>query len=204
MKSKNHSFESLQYRQISTPESRELRLEDKPAIYAWYRSLRFSDVVADKERFVKRIEEYLNSKLSDQFIGKLGYLYELSVQESPGNLSKKKIQLLFELSEDYQAREIIAHILDSVTFLQAPLYVGKAINLKERISEHVNGISNLINRLDNANISLQKCVLRYKYIGLDELEYLNSKTKDSTDSIIILIEDLLTRMSPAGFVRRPG
>ena len=124
-KSTEPIFESLRFTQIATGEARELQLEQQPAIYAWYRSLRIGDSVGSPEAFIEKLQQLLSAKLSDKFSGRLGYLYEIIVQEGSGGLTKKKQRLLEEISKSLVGREKIADILESSTFLQSPLYVGK-------------------------------------------------------------------------------
>jgi hypothetical protein len=94
--------------------------------------------------------------------------------------------------------------------LQAPLYVGKASNLRRRIGEHVTGASSLLERLRTAEIGIETCLLRYKYVQPEELSAIydaaeNGKAGDQVMSeVTLLIEELLTRLSPSAFVRRPG
>ena len=206
-------FNVLRFSQIATTQGRDLTLKEKPAVYAWYRHLSLSDALGTSERFVARIEELLAAKLGDQCVGRLGYLYEVQVQESSGKLSPRSLQLLQTIAQDDAARIHLANVLEPATFLQAPLYVGKAISLRRRIGEHVKGASGLLARLESAGIAMQNCVLRYKYLNENDVdtllgalpqdsELLSGQAKD--DALATLLEELLTRFSPSAFVHRPG
>ena len=203
-KSTEPIFESLRFTQIATGEARELQLEQQPAIYAWYRSLRIGDSVGSPEAFIEKLQQLLSAKLSDKFSGRLGYLYEIIVQEGSGGLTKKKQRLLEEISKSLVGREKIADILESSTFLQSPLYVGKALDLRIRVGEHVTGASGLSNRLLAADILIEQCILRYRYIEEQEINEILLNTTGTKESVVLLIEEILTRLSPASFVRRPG
>jgi hypothetical protein len=206
------NFGVLRFTQIATPEGRELTLKDKPAVYAWYRQLKLAEAVGTPDAFLARISELMSAKLSDQYSNKLGFLYEVVVQESAGPMSRRSLLLLESIAQHQEGRNRVSDILETATFLQAPLYVGKALSLRRRIGEHVTGGSGLLSRLDNAHIPIQSCVLRFRYVNEADVaalaacldggdgEYAPSKE----DAIATLLEELLTRLSPSAFVRRPG
>ena len=205
------TFKAVRFSQIATSDGRDLILKELPAVYAWYRGLRLSEATGSASKFLSRIESILEMKLSDRYRGKLGYLYEVSVQESGGSLGQRNAALLNIIAENAEARNRLAAILELGTFLQAPLYVGKAINLRRRIGDHVSGASGLLDRLESAAISIESCILRYKYINEADVQQIASFSKvretsnaDPMEAIAFLIEELLTRLSPSAFVRRPG
>lgn len=206
------TFNSVRYSQIATAKGREIILRDRPAVYAWYRNLNIAEATGSAEAFLSKIESFLVGKLSDLFQGKLGYLYEISVQESGGRLGKRNLALLEAIANDAKARSRLAVILNDATFLQAPLYVGKAVDLRRRIGEHLTGGSDLADRFQAAQIPIDSCILRYKYIEpLDLQTIASSCSVDASNSdvqpedlVAVLIEELLTRLSPSAFVRKPG
>lgn len=206
-------FGVIRFTQIATPEGRELTLKDRPAIYAWYRQLKLAEAVGTPEAFLARIDELMSAKLSDQYSNKLGFLYNVTVQESGGPLSRRNLRLLESIAQYQEGRTHVSDILETATFLQAPLYVGKALSLRRRIGEHVNGASGLLSRLDSAHIPMQSCILRFKYVGEAdvaalvaclEMDQENDYGQSREDAIVMLLEELLTRLSPSAFVRRPG
>ena len=96
MDSPKSHFQNLRYTQVASPQGRMLALEDRPAIYSWYRNLSFGDSINSGEKFRLKIDEWLEAKLSTDFIGKLGYLYEIQICEFPGNLGNKKKEILLK------------------------------------------------------------------------------------------------------------
>lgn len=204
-------FQTLPYAQISSSDGRDLRLKEFPAIYAWYRNLDLRNVCNSASNFIQKIESLLKEKLSERFEGRLGLLYEVIIQESGGPLPDSKKELLETLAQDEHLRGRLASILETMTFMQAPLYVGQTIDLRRRIEDHLAFSSDLYVRLLSAGIEIESCILGYKYIDkkdLNEMAAYVSKGKDPTIEdmkvIAFLLEDLFTRLSPSAFVRRSG
>ena len=202
-------FSAVRFSQIATGEARSLVLKELPAVYAWYRSLELAAATASEGTFLAAIEGLLSAKLSDKFSGCLGYLYEVTVQESGGSLGERNHLLLEQISRDPRSRVHLASILQAATYLQAPLYVGKALNLRQRIGEHVTGASGLLQRLNEAALPMESCVLRYQYVNGEDVAAIAAATESgpgesAANAVAILVEELLTRLSPSAFVRRPG
>jgi hypothetical protein len=203
-------FFVVAYPQIATADDRELRLQDRPAVYSWQRLLQLDQDIGDPHVFVARIYELLSCRLSPAHLGTLGFLYELTLQESPGKLSGRSSELLEAVSRSQAARAELAAILAVAAPLQAPLYIGKTLSLRRRVGEHVSGgsASELRTLLSKAGIRLDQCFLRYRY--LDNADSMRAAVEadlgvsDSQDAVCLLVEELLTRLSPAAFVRRPG
>jgi len=197
-------FHTLNYHQIGSREARSLSLKEMPGVYAWYRGFSRLRGADSAEEFLDLFAEMAQSKLSDKFSGKLGYLYDLTIQEQGGELSKKKAAQLERIANDAEARNCFSRLLESVTFMQSPLYIGKAARLRDRVASHVDGSSSdLRERLSKAGIDMADCLLRFKYVEIIELEMM-STAEDSYDDVVYLLEEVLTRFSPAAFVRRPG
>jgi hypothetical protein len=202
-------FATVRFSQVATAEGRSLVLKERPAIYAWYRSLNLISAAESSAKFLAKLEGLLSAKLSDACSARLGFLYEVTIQEMGGPLGERSRALLEQLSTDPDARIRLAAILQTATYLQAPLYVGKTVNLRRRIGEHLTGASGLIERLSAAALPIETCDLRYRYIQEEEVAVLvNAIGEDGSlsrmDKLAILIEEILTRLGPSAFVRRPG
>jgi hypothetical protein len=208
-------FRTLYYQQIETRSAREDTLPEIPAVYAWYRALELGGAVEAPERFLGHIQHLLSARLSETFVGKLGSLYHVSVHECAVGLSGRKWSLLERIAQHPDARTRLATILESAALLQAPLYVGKARNLRRRIGEHVEGRSGLADRLTAAGIPLSSCVLRYRATLDEDLHAFAKPTsngsaptpteaEEGADEVTLLLEELLSRLSPSAFVRRIG
>jgi hypothetical protein len=184
-------------------------LKESPAVYAWYRSLDLVAAAVSQERFIAALHLLFSAKLSDLCSARLGYLYQVTVQETGGPLGERSRTLLEQIATSARARSTLAAMLQDATYLQAPLYVGKALNLRQRIGDHLTGASGLLDRLSSATLPVETCVLRYKYIDEDDVaviaEAINAGgDRAATDSVALLVEEMLTRLGPSAFVRRPG
>ncbi|WP_242359868.1 GIY-YIG nuclease family protein [Anaeromyxobacter sp. SG17] len=203
-------FTTVQYCQIASARDRALRLQDRPAVYAWYRRLQLGQEAGDAEQFVAAVNELLAARLSPPHDATLGYLYAVTVQETSGGLSERGAELLEAVSRSADARRELSAILELASPLQAPLYVGKTVSLRRRIADHIAGgfASELKSLLGEAGIRLDQCILRYRY--LDNSATLAAAIERAgiggaaSDAVCLLVEELLTRLSPAAFVRRPG
>lgn len=193
-----------------------MNLEAQPAIYSWYRSLKLQDAIQTPEAFISRINNLLSARLSDVHLGRLGYLYEIRINEHSGNLTSRSKDLLYRISENPIARKWLAKNLEEASLLQSPLYIGKTLDLRRRIGQHMSGSSGLLTRLKDAGIPIQTCIVQFKYISIKEVPELfptqnsteieNEEKERSKDfnNTVLLVEELLTRLSPAAFVRKPG
>jgi hypothetical protein len=209
------SFEEIRYSQIASPEGRQLRLKGHPAVYAWYRDLRvLQRHVGSPESFLMALDRLLEANLSATFQGKIGYLYQVSLVEKPSHLGSKSRKTLEVIASDENSRRALVNILEAATFLQAPLYVGKALNLRRRMNEHLDEKSPLIQRFYDAKIDISECVLRYRYLtDAEALDLLRPTSEEKNeddfgsenhDAVATMVEELLTRLSPSAFVKRPG
>lgn len=202
-------FSTVRFSQIATAEGRGIVLKERPAVYAWYRSLELVAATGSADSFLSTVDALLCAKLSDRHAGRLGYLYEVTVQESGGALGSRARALLEQISENPHARLRLASILQAATYLQAPIYVGKALDLRRRVGEHVTGASGLLERLLHAGVPLERCVLRYRYVDDEDVAAIatamgREPPELAADDVALVVEELLTRLSPSAFVRRPG
>jgi len=198
-------FKKIKYQQISTSHGRNLRLRAEPGVYAWFRDFNLREYIKDKNGFLNRIEELLNVNLSDTFHSKIGVLYDVILTEKGGFLTTKKKELLELICEQEVGRKLVADIFLTISEIQSPLYIGKAIDIRSRITEHITGQSELSERLLKASIDLNDCYIRVIYFDSNEIkDVIELLPEKDLDSFVVLIEDLITRLGPAAFVRRPG
>lgn len=193
----------VRYEQITTKENCRRALPNITAVYAWFRDLTLSNEdLASEEKFVNTIMQWLKDPLplAENHEADISLFYKLGITVKSENLPEKREHSLKQYAAKEDIRREIAHVLEAATFLQAPLYVGKASNrLAERVWEHVSRRnSELWNRLEQVGLSLQDCLLVYVPIS----------SFDNVDSNLIpleqLVEDIITRLSRPGFVRRSG
>ena len=193
------NFSYLFYEQIASTEGRAMSLDERPALYAWYRAIGLSERASTADEFLRHIDRLLGQRLSALFKGTLGGLYSTQIQEIATTLPASKAELLSSLAHDEDARRHVSGILDRATFVQSPLSIGKASNLRRRVGEHLNQSSDLATRLRReAGISMSDCILRFQYVPPF------TEVPGGREDVILLIEDILTRISPAAFVRKSG
>jgi hypothetical protein len=170
------------------------KLPDAPGIYAFYRRIPTLSS-ADKAAFCEDILSTVVERAAPDHRSSIGPLHSVSLY-SCSKLSETKMELLDDLAESDQFRTFLREVFTKLSALQAPLYVGKAKRLQDRIKQHFRPLSPLASRLREVGIPLDRCVLCYCLLeeGIDEL----------SDDALILIEDIITRVLRPGFVLRIG
>jgi hypothetical protein len=203
-------FEIYKYIQISRQEDRDNCLNNLPAVYAWYRDLEAIFQKNYYQSIENIIHNVLKSNTSDTFEGRIGYLYNVSITESPGHLKDKKNSILKELVRDNKQKQLFLDVLNDMVFFQSPLYIGSTYELKSRIRDHVEGNSLLRSRLHRAGIRIEDCLLVCKSFSEEFMqEFIDqnldeNKKNENEKKFTELLEDILTRLGPVAFVKRPG
>jgi len=207
----NSDLIRLQYQQIASPQGRARNLPEQPGIYAWYRDLRIGDQLYSEQSFLSAVSELLSPALSPRLEGSLGYLYRVAVEERPIGLAEASRNSLEIISRNSSAREGMSSALVVMSQFLSPLYIGKSHSLRERVATHVNGGSGLRQRLQQAGIRLDRCLLSFRALDphliqemADCLVREGVDTDAANDEVLRLTEDVITRLAPASFVRRPG
>ena len=199
----NQQVKIVRYKQIATKQDCFNALPDRvTAVYAWFRDLTLSEEdLASEDKFVNTIMQWLEDPLplSENQKVDISLFYKLGITIKSEKLRKKKERSLRQYAEKENIRKEIGRTLEAATFLQAPLYIGKASDrLAERVWEHVNRDTDLWNRLEKAGLSLQDCLLVYVPIS-------NSNDIDADlTPLVQVVEDIITKLSRPGFVRRSG
>ena len=188
---------TVRFSQISDSYARALSLNESPAVYSWYRDIDLHLTGCETATETMRaIETLLKADLSPRKEVGPSFLYKSVTWESGGSLNESSVERLTALCETPGGVTLLKGLLSNAAIFQSPLYIGKADNLRRRIGEHVSGSnSELRELLAKAGISVEKCLIRYFY--LDAPEWRDAE-------VIVAIEELLTRLAPAAFVRRPG
>ena len=192
--------EIVRYRQIATREDCYNALpNDIAAVYAWFRDLTLSeDVLASEEKFVSTVMELLGNPLSAKQEAHVGPFYEVGITAKPKELTQAKEHALKQYAKAENTRNDIGSALEAATLLQAPLYIGKADKLANRVWNHVSRNTAFCSRIENVGLSLQDCLLAYVPIpNPDDIEV-------ELISLVRLVEDIITRLSRPGFVLRIG
>ena len=193
-------IEIVRYKQIATHEDCYNALSDDiAAVYAWFQDLTLAeDVLASEEKFVSTVMELFGNPLSEKREAHVGPFHEVGLTAKPKKLTLNKERSLKQYARTENIRKDIGNALEAASLLQAPLYIGKADRLAERIWAHVNRSSGLCNRLEKAGLFLANCLLVYVPIPSPD------NTEAELTSLVQLVEDIITKLSRPGFVLRPG
>lgn len=198
----NQQIGIVRYKQITTKKKCRIALPNVTAVYAWFRDLTLSEeILASEEKFINTILQWLKDPLplAENHETDISLFYKLGLTVKSENLIEERENSLRQYATNEYIRKEIGRALEAATFLQAPLYVGKASNrLADRVWEHVNRQSDLWNRLEQVDLSLQDCLLVYVPI---------SNFDDVASDLIPLeqlVEDIVTKLSRPGFVRQSG
>lgn len=192
----------VQYLEVTTREDCDRVLPDDAAVYAWFRDLTLpEEIIASEKQFVDAITMLLDESssatrpISARREGRIPPFYNVGITVTPGSLTQTKRKALKHYAKTESLRQEIGNTLAALTFWQPPLYVGKADNLANRIWQHVSRATELGDQVEQAGLSLNQCVLAYASI---------SNTADGAIPLVQLVEDIITRLSSPGFVRRIG
>ena len=195
-------FEIVRYAQLETRQECQDLLPGDAGVYAWFRDLTLSEeIIASEAQFVDALmalfdESSSNTRpLSARRKGRVSPFYDVGIVVTPGTLTSTKKGALAHYAKTESLRREIGRALEALTFWQPPLYVGKTERLAERVWEHVNRTSDLGDRLEEVGLSLEQCLVAYVPI---------SDTADGATPLVQLVEDIMTRLSFPGFVRRVG
>lgn len=170
------------------------RLPDAPAVYAFFRRLQVQGNT-DAETFLATITGAVKQPAAPTKTSRIGPLHRVSL-ESWSTMSDNKQQRLRDLASDPAFRHFLSKILATSSLLQAPLYVGKADSLQNRVRQHLEPMSDLALRLREAGISISDSILAY--VVVDDPPF------PLAEDALFLIEELITRICRPGFVSRIG
>lgn len=194
----NQQVEIVRFKQIATRSHCNNALLNVSAVYAWFRDLTLpKETLASEEKFVDTVIQLLDNPLSEKREGRISSFYEVGITIQPKELTRKKKNALRQYAKKENIRKDIGSALEAVALWQIPFYIGKTNRLADRVWEHVNRETALWSRLEEAGLSLQDCLLAYVPIS-------NPDDVDVDLPLEQLVEDIITKLSSPGFVRRPG
>jgi hypothetical protein len=176
--------------------------DDMSGVYAWYRNFDIDTAAHDDpEAFVSNILQELCKPHCVTRKTSFPPSHRLIVKPDT-KFSSRKQKALKYYATNPDFRELIITLLHNCLLFQQPLYIGKAINIKTRISNHLKIDSKLRERLEKSKHNLEQC--RLLILGCSE--NLNSHTlenvelEDENENEIshleseALIEDILSRL----------
>ena len=136
-------------------------------VYAWFRSFDYSN---DPDELFKQLMGDLHSPKFQERTGSIKPFYELTLRSqtwfSPG-----KMESLKSAVHDPSFRAGLLATLSHSILLQAPLYIGKSIDLKSRVAAHLTEGSILCKRLSEANVEMGRTLLFIIPNQIDEHQF---------------------------------
>jgi hypothetical protein len=189
--------------------------KDARGFYAWFRSYDYPD---DPDLFVERL---LNDIAAPKFAPRQGFIspYHMVEIASAGDMTpSRKAALRQAVHDPTFFASIRSGLIHSILF-QSPLYVGKAVNLRQRITSHLAQGSPLRERLYAVGLELDQCLLFVFPNPADERlsqeleaaseevsEEEDSDTSPKTDGLQheVLLEEVFSRLFSPQFTLRIG
>jgi hypothetical protein len=183
-------------------------------VYAWFRSFDYSD---NPDELFEQLMSDLRSPKFQERTGSIKPFYELTLRSqtwfSPGKMDSLKSAV-----HDPTFRTGLLATLKHSILLQAPLYIGKSIDLKNRIAAHLTEGSILCKRLADANVEMKRTLLfiipnhlngdlvdqdTESETGLDSSLKMDAETADETPYELIY-EEIYSRLFNPLFTIRIG
>lgn len=124
-------------------------------VYAWFRSFEYSD---EPDRLYEQLMADLKAPKFLERAGLIKPFYEVSIR-SQSWFSAGKLENLKEAVHDPVFRRGLLQTLSHSILLQAPLYIGKSIDLQSRTASHLAEGSILRKRLAETNVTLDRTML---------------------------------------------
>ena len=186
--------------------------DNMSGVYAWYRNFKIDpSAINNSGVFVSSLLEELHKPHCVTRETRFPPSYKLIVKPET-ILSQRKKEALEYYADNPNFRNLLITLLNNCLLFQQPLYIGKASNLRTRISNHLGVESILRKRLKDAEHELEEC--RLLLIGCSEniscsaLEV--SEPEDENNSEFsqleseILLEDILSRLFLPSFTIKYG
>ena len=117
--------------------------DNTSGVYAWYRNFKFnSDVSNNPETFVSQVLQELYKPHCVTRETRLPPSHRLILKpETVFSVRKQEALQYHAANPDF--RELVISLLHNCILFQQPMYIGKALNLRSRISNHL-GIESVL------------------------------------------------------------
>lgn len=183
-----------------------------PGVYAWYRNFKIDSVEFDNpDNFVSKVLKELYKPHCVTREARLPPSHKLIIQPETV-FSARKQEALNYYAGNPHFRELVISLLNNCILFQQPMYIGKTLNLKSRISNHLALQSVLRERFKNAEHEIEECRLLI-LCSPEDITCFNSEiinTEEETESEFssiepeALIEDILSRLFLPSFTVNYG
>lgn len=128
---------------------------EQAGIYFWYRAFNYP---TSQEGFSKALKADLQAPKFPTRTGQVKPYYEVSIGSSPGLKPGKSRQLDQALKID-SFRSHLRQLLDVSIIFQAPLYIGKSKDIRNRTETHLSDGSPLQERLSQCHLQIKDTAL---------------------------------------------
>jgi hypothetical protein len=190
------------------------RVPEGPGVYAWYRA--FSPPSLD--RGPDAMEEWIRDELAKPHgmprTGTVPPVYDVSLSPST-RIPRKTSASLATHCQDPAFTHMLHRVFDISIYLQQPLYIGKATDLRARTAQHLSADSELRKRFSAARTQIEACSLLV--ISLDPEENAPHDVGDEASGCVLpldehvetktqelTLEDVLSRLFRPSFTERYG
>lgn len=178
------------------------RIPALPGIYSFFRDISLPQNSGDT--FFEGLLKELHSEKFSPRSGSINPLYEITLK-SKTEIPKTKLEQIRRLSDTKEFQETLSAALGYSILFQAPLYVGKSIDLRRRIKEHLNPESTLSTRFLSAGIEIERTTLLILPTSLQGDNANDSAENAEQDDIQSLIfEEIFSRLFSPLFTLRYG
>ena len=180
--------------------------EGQGGIYAWFRAFQFRDSAED---FGDDLVSAICAKKFQSRTGDLAPYYEVSLQ-SKSYMPPGKERSLREALKNETFLGAMKLALEWAMLFQAPLYVGKSANLRERVGQHLRSGSDLRLRLAEADIDIESTYLLLVPTPMQNINASGEQDEpeDASDaaptSYEVLFEEVFSRLFNPAFTIRLG
>jgi hypothetical protein len=127
----------------------------QPGIYAWYKCY---DYPRDYDNFSKRLLDDCAAPKFSPREGDIKPYYRVKIS-SRGDISPGKRDTIIKRMQCDKFRAHLGTSLTQLSLFQCPLYIGKSIDLQDRIRQHLSEGSPLRERLAEHSISIEKTLI---------------------------------------------
>jgi hypothetical protein len=149
-----------------------------PGTYSWFQNIKYPDAPdALYEALIRDIER-------PKFVERSGTIspyYNVGIR-SFGKLSSGKQSRLKQALRNKSFRTYLHHAVENAILFQSPLYVGKAIDLQNRIRQHLAAESTLRLRLAQTGIAIDHSILLVCPLWISHEDEYHPEYEPSEDS----------------------
>ena len=176
-------------------------LPKKPAVYLWRRRLVApSSCLSSAETFRDWVMETVSIPAAHLTRRPLSHcVWTEGLQVGGGSLTGDKEQTLHSISGLGAQRRLVVDYVESLTEFTPPIYVGTAVNLKSRVSQHLRGETSLIGYVET-QLGLSWTEIDFRYLVLSA----SAELSDDARSLLLLMELVTQRVLAPFGTDRPG